>query len=86
MRFVTLIAMLCFVFFLNFAVIRPHKRERKRVASMLESIREGSVVYAAGIRGAVLEVRRDSIVMVSGPGNTPLEIDKSAVEAVQNPE
>jgi preprotein translocase YajC subunit len=86
MQFVTLIAMLCFVFFLNFAVIRPHKREQKRVALMLESIGEGSVVYAAGIRGTVMEVRRDSIVMVSGPRNTPLEIDKSAVETVENPD
>jgi preprotein translocase YajC subunit len=85
MSLITLIAMFCFVFFLNFAVIRPHKREQKRLASILESVAEGRVVYAAGIRGTVLEVRRDSIVMASGPRHTLLEIDSSAVEAVEKP-
>lgn len=84
MGFATLITMLVFVLFLNFAVIRPHKMERKRFASMLASIGEGSVVYAAGIRGTVLEVRQDSILMVTGPLHVPLEIDKSAIEAVES--
>ena len=85
MRFVTLITMFCFVFFLDFAIIRPHRKKQKRFASTQESIGEGSVVYAAGIRGIVSDVRRDSMVIVSGPRRTPLEIDRSAVEAVENP-
>ncbi|MDR3164192.1 MAG: preprotein translocase subunit YajC [Synergistaceae bacterium] len=80
MQFVTLVMMLCFVLFLNFAVIRPHRLERKRFESMMASLREGSVVYASGIRGVVLEVRLDSILIVTGPRRTSLEIDKSSVE------
>ncbi|MDR1472424.1 MAG: preprotein translocase subunit YajC [Synergistaceae bacterium] len=83
MQFVTLITMLGFVFFLNFAVIRPRRLEQKRFESMLASIGEGSVVYAAGIRGTVLEVRRDSILMATGPRRELIEIDKSAVESVK---
>ena len=79
MQFVTLVTMLGFVLFLNFAIIRPHRLERKRLESMMASVREGSVVYASGIRGVVLEVRKDSILITTGSRRTLLEIDKDRI-------
>jgi preprotein translocase YajC subunit len=85
MQFFTLISMLLFVLFLNFTVIRPQRRQQRQFASMLASIMEGSVIYAGGgIRGTVLEVRKNSLLMVSGPRRTPLEVDMSAVDMVEN--
>jgi preprotein translocase subunit YajC len=83
-QFITLITMLFFVLFLNFAIIRPHRRRQRSLFSMLASIREGSVIYAGGIRGTVLEVRQNSVLMSTGPRRTLLEIDKSAVDSVEN--
>jgi preprotein translocase YajC subunit len=84
MQFVTLITMLCLVLFLNFAIIRPHRQKQKRFESTMASVREGSVIYASGIRGVVTEVRRDSILLVTGPRRTLLEIDKNSVESVDS--
>jgi preprotein translocase YajC subunit len=75
--------MLFFVLFLNFAVIRPHRLRQRRRDSMLASVGEGRVVYAAGIRGTVTEIRRDSLIIETGPRRAVLEIDKSYVEFVE---
>ncbi|MDR1019655.1 MAG: preprotein translocase subunit YajC [Synergistaceae bacterium] len=86
MQFVTMLSMLFFVLFLNFAVIRPHRLRQRRRDSMLASVGEGLVIYAAGIRGTVVEVRRASVIIATGPCRVILEIDKSSVELVESVE
>jgi preprotein translocase YajC subunit len=81
-----MLSMLFFVLFLNFAVIRPHRLRQRRRDSMLATVGEGLVVYAAGIRGTVVEVRRTSVIIATGPRRAILEIDKSSVEMVESAE
>jgi hypothetical protein len=67
---------------------RPSREGRVAVQfvtllSMLASVGEGRVVYAVGIRGTVTEIRRDSVIIETGPRRAILDIDKSYVEFVE---
>jgi len=72
-----------FVAALYFLMIMPGQRKQKRWAEMLEKIKSGDqVVTAGGIRGTILSVRDDVIVLRVAPDNLKLEFSKSAITSV----
>lgn len=64
-------------------MIMPNQRKQKAWAAMLEKIKSGDqVVTAGGIRGTVLSVRDDVMVLRIAPDNLKLEFSKSAITSV----
>ena len=68
-------------------MIRPQQRRQKQWQAMLSSIKTGDrVTTAGGIRGIILSIKDDSIVIRVAPDNLKLEIAKSAIASVTTQE
>jgi len=64
-------------------MIVPNQKKQKRWAEMLGKIKSGDqVVTNGGIRGTVLSVRDDVMVLRIAPDNVKLEFSKSAIASV----
>ena len=65
-----------------FLIIRPQNKRQKETKRMIAELKKGDrIATAGGIRGKVLSVRDDTVV-VKVDTNTKLEISKSAVSSV----
>jgi preprotein translocase subunit YajC len=68
---------------LYLVMIRPQQKRQKEWQSMLSSIKTGDrVTTAGGIRGIILSIKDDAIVIRVAPDNLKLEIAKSAIASV----
>ena len=68
---------------LYLVMIRPQQRRQKQWQSMLSSIKTGDrVTTAGGIRGLILSIKDDSIIIRVAPDNLKLEVAKSAIASV----
>jgi preprotein translocase subunit YajC len=68
---------------LYLVMIRPQQRRQKQWQSMLGSIKTGDrVTTAGGIRGMILSIKDDSIIIRVAPDNLKLEVAKSAIASV----
>jgi preprotein translocase subunit YajC len=64
-------------------MIRPQQKKQKQWAEMLASIKTGDrVTTAGGIRGIILSIKEDAIVVRVAPDNIKLEVAKSAIASV----
>lgn len=72
---------------LYLVMIRPQQRRQKQWQAMLGSIKTGDrVTTAGGIRGIILSIKDDSIIIRVAPDNLKLEIAKSAIASVTTQE
>ena len=72
---------------LYFMMIRPQQRRQKQWQEMLGSIKTGDrVTTAGGIRGTILSIKDDVIVIRVAPDNLKLEVAKSAIASVTTQE
>jgi preprotein translocase subunit YajC len=72
---------------LYLVMIRPQQKRQKQWQSMLASIKTGDrVTTAGGIRGIILSIKDDSIVIRVAPDNLKLEIAKNAIASVTTQE
>jgi preprotein translocase subunit YajC len=68
---------------LYLVMIRPQQRRQKQWQAMLGSIKTGDrVTTAGGIRGIILSIKDDSIIIRVAPDNLKLEVAKSAIASV----
>jgi preprotein translocase subunit YajC len=68
---------------LYLVMIRPQQKRQKQWQEMLGSIKTGDrVTTAGGIRGIILSIKDDAIVIRVAPDNIKLEISKSAIASV----
>src|SRR5271165_836380 len=68
---------------LYLVMIRPQQRRQKQWQSMLESIKTGDrVTTAGGIRGIILSIKDDTIIIRVAPDNLKLEVAKNAIASV----
>ena len=68
---------------LYFVMIRPQQKRQKEWQAMLSSIKSGDrVTTAGGIRGTILSIKDDVVVIRVAPDNLKLEIAKSAIASV----
>jgi preprotein translocase subunit YajC len=68
---------------LYFVMIRPQQRRQKQWQQMLASIKSGDrVTTAGGIRGIILSIKDDVIVIKVAPDGIKMEVAKSAIAAV----
>lgn len=72
---------------LYLVMIRPQQRRQKQWQAMLGSIKTGDrVTTAGGIRGIILSIKDDSIIVRVAPDNLKLEIAKNAIASVTTQE
>lgn len=64
-------------------MIRPQQKRQKQWQEMLKSIKSGDrVTTAGGIRGIVLSIKDDSVILRVAPDGLKLEIAKNAIASV----
>lgn len=68
---------------LYLVMIRPQQKRQKQWQQMLSSIKTGDrVTTAGGIRGIILSIKDDAIVIRVAPDNLKLEVSKTAIASV----
>lgn len=76
-----------FFIVLYFLMIVPNQRKQKKWQEMLGQIKSGDrVTTNGGIRGTVLTVKDDSVILRIQPDGVKLEFVKSAIAAVTTDE
>ena len=71
--------------FIYFMMIRPQKKEQKRVASMLSTLEIGdSVLTSSGFYGIVIDITDDTVIVEFGNNkNCRIPMQKSAIAQVE---
>jgi len=70
-----------------FLVFMPMQRQKKQQAAMLAGLQAGNeVVTTGGIVGTVVSVAPDTLIVRVKPDNIKLQIARSAVASMVNPE
>ncbi len=68
-------------------MIRPQQKRQKQWQSMLSSIKTGDrVTTAGGIRGTIISIKDDSIIIRVAPDNLKMEVAKTAIASVTTQE
>jgi len=66
-----------------FVMIRPQQKRQKQWQEMLGGIKTGDrVTTAGGIRGVILSIKEDAIIIRVAPDNIKIEVAKSAIASV----
>jgi preprotein translocase subunit YajC len=82
-----LLPILLFIPLLYLLMIRPQQKKQKQWQQMLSSIKSGDrVTTAGGIRGVILSIKDDCIVIRVAPDNLKLEVVKNAIASVTTQE
>ena len=68
---------------LYLVMIRPQQKRQKQWQAMLSSIKAGDrVTTAGGLRGIILSIKDDAIVIRVAPDNIKIEVAKNAIATV----
>src|SRR6266702_3302088 len=72
---------------LYIVMIRPQQKKQKQWQSMLSGIKPGDkVTTAGGIRGTILSIKDDAIIIKVAPDGIKMEIAKNAIASVTTQE
>jgi|SRR4051812_43717032 preprotein translocase subunit YajC len=83
----TMLPLLLLVPVMYFVMIRPQQKRQKQWQQMLGSIKAGDkVTTAGGIRGIILSIKDDTIIIRVAPDNLKLEVAKTAIASVTTQE
>jgi len=68
---------------LYLVMIRPQQKRQKQWQGMLASIKSGDrVTTAGGIRGIILSIKDDVVIIRVAPDGIKMEVSKSAIASV----
>ena len=68
-------------------LILPQQKRQKKWQQMLSTLKNGDkVVTSGGIRGTIISVKDDAVQLRVPPDNLRIEVARSAVTALVNPE
>lgn len=68
-----------------FLLIRPQKKQEKRMREMLAALKVGDdVISIGGIKGKIRKIKDDYVVIETGADKTPIEFEKNAIKGVIN--
>ena len=66
-----------------FLLIRPQKKQEKRMREMLAALKVGDeVISIGGIKGKIHKIKDDSVVIETGADKTPIEFERNAIKGV----
>lgn len=73
--------------FLYFMMIRPQKKEQKRMAAMMSSLEIGdSILTSSGFYGVVIDIADDTVIVEFGSNkNCRIPMQKTAIAQVEKP-
>jgi preprotein translocase subunit YajC len=72
---------------LYLVMIRPQQKRQKQWQQMLAGIKPGDrITTAGGIRGIIVSIKEDGIIIRVAPDNIKLEVAKSAIASVTTEE
>lgn len=81
--FSLLLPILLFIPVFYLLLIRPQQKRQKQWQAMLSTIKAGDrVTTSGGIRGVILSIKDDALVIRVAPDNLKLEVAKSAIASV----
>ena len=84
MQFLPLVFIVAIFYFL---VFMPMQRQKKQQAAMLSNLQSGSeILTTGGIVGTIISITGDMLVVRVKPDNIKLQIARSAVSSVIQPE
>ena len=71
--------------FMYFFMVRPQKKEQKRVAAMLSNLETGDcVLTTSGFYGIVIDITDDTVIVEFGNNkNCRIPMEKSAISKVE---
>lgn len=68
---------------LYFVMIRPQQKRQKQWQQMLGGIKPGDrVTTAGGVRGTILSIKDDSVIIKVAPDGIKMEVAKNAIASV----
>lgn len=80
---ITMLLPLLLIPVLYFVMIRPQQKRQKQWQAMLSSVKTGDrVTTAGGIRGIILSIKDDVMVIKVAPDGIKMEVVKSAIASV----
>jgi preprotein translocase subunit YajC len=80
---ITMLLPLLLIPVLYFVMIRPQQKRQKQWQAMLASVKTGDrVTTAGGIRGIILSIKDDVMVIKVAPDGIKMEVAKSAIASV----
>ena len=80
---ITMLLPLLLIPVLYLVMIRPQQKRQKQWQSMLSSIKPGDkVTTAGGIRGTILSIKDDVIIIKVAPDGIKMEVAKTAIASV----
>lgn len=83
----TLLLPLLLIGVLYLLMIRPQQKRQKQWQSMLAAVKAGDrITTAGGIRGVILSIKDDAVIIRVAPDNLKLEIAKNAIASVTTQE
>ena len=72
---------------LYLVMIRPQQKRQKQWQQMLTSIKAGDkVTTSGGIRGTIISIKEDAIIMRVAPDGIKMEVAKTAIASVTTQE
>ncbi|MBQ7557359.1 MAG: preprotein translocase subunit YajC [Lachnospiraceae bacterium] len=73
--------------FMYFIMIRPQRKEQKRMAALLASLEEGDAVLTnSGFYGVIKDITEDTVIVEFGNNkNCRIAMQKSAIAQVEKP-
>jgi preprotein translocase subunit YajC len=82
-----MLPLLLLVPLMYFVMIRPQQKRQKQWQQMLGGIKTGDrVTTSGGIRGVILSIKEDAIIIRVAPDNIKIEVAKSAIASVTTQE
>jgi preprotein translocase subunit YajC len=79
----TMLPILLFIPLLYVLMIRPQQKKQKQWQQMLNSIKSGDrITTTGGIRGTIISMKEDSMVIRVAPDNLKLEVARNAIASV----
>ena len=68
---------------LYLVMIRPQQKRQKQWQEMLKSVKSGDrITTAGGIRGVIVSLKDDTVIIRVAPDNLKLEVAKTAIASV----
>jgi preprotein translocase subunit YajC len=80
---ITMLLPLLLIPVLYLVMIRPQQKRQKQWQGMLASIKSGDrITTSGGIRGIILSIKDDVVIIRVAPDGIKLEVSKSAIASV----
>ena len=83
---VSLLPLVAIFLVFYFLLFLPNQRRQKKQQELLQNLKNGDrVVTSGGVHGTIVGLRDEYIVLRVPPDSVKLEVQRSAVAALENP-